>query len=125
MKTILIVDDEFGIVETLTELLQDEGYGVVSASNGREGLACLDASCPDLAIIDTMMPIMDGPQMLKAMRALPRYAQLPVVLISSAPKSIATHGFDHGVLFFSAFLRKPFSLQELLSVLTQILGENQ
>jgi DNA-binding NtrC family response regulator len=50
MKTILLVDDEYALVETLTELLQDEGYRVIAAANGKDGLTRASAENPDLVI---------------------------------------------------------------------------
>lgn len=113
MTTVLIVDDEFGIVEALEDLLTDEGYRVVSASNGKAGLALLEAEHPDLAIVDVMMPIVDGLEMVRRLRALPEHRTLPVILMSAAPKPAALRG-DDGTFAVEAFLRKPFMLRELL-----------
>ena len=70
MKTILIVDDEYALVENLAELLRDEGYRVVSAANGTDGLARVASEKPDLVITDLMMPIADGRELVRGVRAL-------------------------------------------------------
>jgi two-component system response regulator VicR len=70
MKTILVVDDEYALVESITELLQEEGYRVVSAGNGRDGLAMLQKEKPDLVLVDFMMPIADGKELVGGMRSL-------------------------------------------------------
>jgi CheY-like chemotaxis protein len=57
MATILIVDDEFAIVEMLTAVLEEEGYQVISAQNGMEGLTCLKKVQPAMVLCDLMMPI--------------------------------------------------------------------
>ena len=67
-KTILIVDDEFGVLEVLEFILSDAGFTVVSALNGQEALARLEETRPDLAIVDFMMPILDGNGVIKAIR---------------------------------------------------------
>jgi CheY-like chemotaxis protein len=56
-KTILIVDDEFGILEVLESILSDAGFTVISAINGQEALARLQKTVPDLVILDFMMPL--------------------------------------------------------------------
>ena len=63
VQTILVVDDEFGVVEVLTAALEDEGYRVMAAANGRHGLERLAENRPDLVIVDFMMPILDGAAM--------------------------------------------------------------
>ena len=65
MKTILVVDDENVLVETLTELLEFEGYHVVTAGNGKDGLAQWVKEDPDLVLTDLMMPFTDGLQMVR------------------------------------------------------------
>ncbi len=116
MKTILIVDDEFGLADALSDLLADEGYRVLSAANGKDGLARLEKDHSDLALIDVMMPILDGQGMLRIMRSTAAYKSIPVILMSAAPKSAEN---AHEI---SAFLRKPFDLQTLLDTLARVIG---
>jgi two-component system, OmpR family, response regulator VicR len=85
-KTLLIVDDEFGVLEVLEFILKDSGYTVVSALNGREALARLQETKPDLAIIDFMMPILDGNEVIKAMRADDKLRDIPIILTSALPE---------------------------------------
>ena len=77
MKTILIVDDEYALVENLTELLQEEGYRVVSAANGKDGLERLQKEKPDLVLTDCMMPLADGRELVRSMQALPEFHWSP------------------------------------------------
>lgn len=83
MATVLIVDDEYGIVELLEAVLFDEGHRVLTASNGRHGLSVLETRKPDVIFLDYMMPIMDGASMLSHMRSDPALRDIPVVLMSS------------------------------------------
>src|ERR1700748_2459900 len=84
---ILVVDDGFSVAEVLQSVLADAGHEVVMAVNGRQGLELLGKRRPDLVLLDFMMPIMDGPAMLKAIKADPAYRDVPVVVMSSLPES--------------------------------------
>ena len=117
MKTILLVDDELAIVDTIAEVLAWEGYRVVTAANGREGLAAVKSERPDLALVDFMMPLMDGVQMLLALRADPTHAALPVVLITAAPMALPAE-----IRASTPVLAKPFDVSSLLRVIRDQLG---
>jgi CheY-like chemotaxis protein len=117
MKTILVVDDEYAIAETLQELLSDEGFRVVTASNGVEGLRQVEAEKPHLVILDLMMPVMDGRAMLQALRANPETENLPVILTTAA--SLAPEGDERRV---SSFIRKPFSIDAMLEKVNSLLN---
>jgi two-component system response regulator VicR len=119
MKTILIVDDEFAIVETLTDLLDEEGYSVMSAGNGRVALELLDRRAPDLMLVDIMMPVLDGRELVTRMQSRPEWAAVPVVFMSAVPQSIAFARGGKPPPFY-AFLRKPFDLHALLAILKKL-----
>ncbi len=121
MKTILIVDDEFGIVDALSILLEDEGYRVASASDGREGLARVKDKKPDLIVMDVMMPMMNGIEMLRALRADGANDAIHVIMMSAAPEpKEASAARAAGQL--SAFLRKPFPLKNLRECIHRLIG---
>jgi CheY-like chemotaxis protein len=122
MKTILVVDDEYALLDTLTELLQEEGYRVVSAANGRDGLARLQVEKPDLVLTDLMMPIANGRELVRGMRALAEHHSTPVIMMSATTKEAALSD-DRGELEVSAFLRKPFPWQKLREVIIRLIGE--
>ncbi|MCP3139400.1 response regulator [Pyxidicoccus xibeiensis] len=111
MKPILIVDDEFGIVEALRDLLADEGYRTVVALNGREALERMAEERPAVVLLDYMMPVMDGPALLAAMQQDADLRDIPVVMMSASHESRWRH------LPCAAFLPKPFELEQLLAVL--------
>jgi CheY-like chemotaxis protein len=117
---ILVVDDEFSVAEVLQSVLADAGHEVVTAVNGQQGLELLGKRRPDLVLLDFMMPIMDGPAMLKAMRENPAYRNLPAVVMSSLPES-AVAGAASGM--YAAFLRKPFKLAAVTNIVKTVLSQ--
>ena len=107
-RTIVLVEDDEGIRETMAALLEDEGFAVAQAADGAEGLAVLArVADPCLILLDLWMPVMNGWQMLEALRADERLCALPVVVISAAGDLPPPAGA-------AAFLRKPIGLEVLL-----------
>jgi CheY-like chemotaxis protein len=117
MKIILVVDDESGVTESLSALLSDEGYHVLTALNGHQGMEKLAGLNPDLVMLDLMMPIMDGPTMLQAIQSDPQYQDLAVVMMSSIDESIVARTCSG----YAAFLRKPLEASSVLGTLSQLL----
>lgn len=115
MPTILILDDEAAIGELARSLLEEEGYRVVLAPNGREGLRLLREERPGLVISDVMMPLMDGLAFARAMQDDPVHAHLPLILMSAAGRGIVD-GVPH-----TAFLAKPFDLVALIALVAGLL----
>ena len=119
MTTVLVVDDEPLIAMALEAALEDAGYRVATAANGRQGLERLaEAPRPDLVLLDMMMPVMNGPAMLAAMAADPDLAGIPVVVLSSLPEE-AVRAPARGV---AAVLRKPCTAQGGLGAIARALG---
>jgi two-component system response regulator VicR len=126
MKTILLVDDEYGLLETLTEVLREFGYRVVSASNGRDGFLRAEKEKPDLIITDFMMPIADGMELLRDIRASPPLRSLPVLMISATRRDVAlSRQHKGGTLKPDAFLGKPFELEPFLKVIERLIGKGE
>jgi len=117
MKTIFIVDDEYSIVESLTDLLVEEGYRVASAINGRDALAAISVQHPDLVLTDLMMPAMDGRQLLAHMREDPDLREIPAILMSAASLPRDLDEFA-GIPVF----RKPFQIEALLDEIARLLA---
>ncbi len=117
MKTILLVDDEYAIVEVLTGILEDEGYAVLVAGNGREALERMAETKPDLVLLDRMMPALDGEGTLAAMREDPRLASVPVVLMSATALERGTE-LDAR----TRFLRKPFHVDDLIDTIAALIA---
>jgi DNA-binding response OmpR family regulator len=119
---ILVVEDEFGIAEVLQSALTDAGHDVMIAINGSQGLERLKETLPDLVILDFMMPVLDGPGMLRKMKNTPEYSSTPVMLMSSLPESAVMQETD-GI--YDVFLRKPFRLRTVLGMVNSIVGRTE
>jgi CheY-like chemotaxis protein len=124
MKTILVVDDEYALVENLTELLRDEGYRVVSAANGKDALERVVAEKPDLILTDLMMPISDGREFVRSVRTLPAFSTTPIIMMSATSKEVALSD-SHGPLDVSCFMGKPFPWKSLYDAVVTLIGPSR
>jgi CheY-like chemotaxis protein len=85
-NTVLVVDDDVDLRESLGDVLRDEGYAVALASNGKEALALLPGlKRPCGVVLDIAMPVMNGTQFYQEMRAVPAFADISVVIFSCDP----------------------------------------
>jgi CheY-like chemotaxis protein len=116
-RTILIVDDEFGILEVLESILSDAGFTVISAINGQEALARLQKTVPDLVIVDFMMPLLDGAGVIKAMRADERLRAVPALLARALPEKTVSERCNG----YNVFLRKPYKTDRLMEEISRLL----
>ncbi|WP_129640839.1 response regulator [Peristeroidobacter agariperforans] len=119
MQTVLVVDDEFGVAEVLQSILEDEGYRVGTAINGKQALARLSELTPDLIMLDYMMPIMDGTQTLAAIRNNATFAKVPVIMMSSLEEASVRETCTD----YDSFLRKPFRAMAVLKTVAQLLEQ--
>jgi diguanylate cyclase (GGDEF)-like protein len=110
-STILIVDDEIVSRYTVEILLESEGYNLVFAENGEEALKKAIELIPDLMLLDVMMPGMNGFQVCQQLRANPRLAELPVVMVTALDdRESRLQGLEVGA---DDFMSKPFDQAEL------------
>jgi two-component system response regulator MprA len=109
---VLVVDDEPDIRDSLRDALEDEGYEVAVARNGKEALEALPAlPSPFAVILDIIMPVMSGVEFYAAMRADPRFAGAPVLVSTSDPSRAPS-----GVLI----MKKPIDLDRLLNAVAAL-----
>jgi len=110
---ILIVDDEPDLVSTVEYRLKFADCEVVTASNGEEGLEQARAEKPDLILLDTNMPVMNGHEMLERLRADAALKHIPVLMLTARcePQDIAAAS-AHGV---TDYVTKPFDFAELMA----------
>ena len=107
---VLIVDDEEGIRETLSGILEDEGYDSITASSGEEAIRIVKESIPDIVLLDVWLTGMDGIETLQELRAL--HPDIPVIIISGhANIEIAVKGTKMGAY---DLLEKPLSIEKVL-----------
>ena len=119
--TVLVIDDDPVILELLRVNFEIEGFDVVCARDGDEGLAMAQELQPDVVISDIMMPRRDGLQLLSDLKADPRTEGLPVILLSAkAQKSEVQHGLDMGA---DDYITKPFDPIQLIDRLNAVMGK--
>ncbi|HTE84767.1 MAG TPA: response regulator, partial [Dehalococcoidia bacterium] len=116
--SILVVDDDPGIVGFLELALIDEGYAVRVAANGREALKQIAEFCPNLILLDMNMPVMDGWEFCQRLRSRGTVeGSIPIVVMTAA-RDAADRSRDVGA---QAFLGKPFDLDHLFRVISSLL----
>jgi len=111
--TVLVVDDDPDTVETLRDILREEGHLVLCARNGREALEVVMKRQPDLVLLDLNMPEMDGRAFLAAVRKEPSLSHMRVVVLSGASDARSI-GAEH--------VEKPLRLDTLLGLLRRAEG---
>ena len=119
MGLVLVVDDEFGVAELIEAILTDEGHRVLTAANGRQGLEMLAKEPLDLVFLDYMMPVMDGSVMLQSVVGTPGLKQIPIVMMSSMPEASVAERCSG----YAAFMRKPFTVAEVIGHATQFIHD--
>jgi DNA-binding response OmpR family regulator len=117
---ILIADDDEDIVALVKIRLERAGFRVVTARNGEEALEQARREAPSLAVLDAMMPRLDGYAVLKALREDPVLAATPVVMLSARVHADDIgRGLEAGA---DEYLAKPFRSERLLEVVHELLG---
>jgi len=116
MKTVLIVDDEYDLLQSLTLALEIEGYNLATAGNGKAALDVLKETKPDLVITDVMMPYVSGYELLEAMYRMPGCESVPSVLMSAMGRDAHPPGP------WKVLLPKPFTVDRLIKVVTDLIG---
>jgi CheY-like chemotaxis protein len=121
-KTVFIIEDDTDIRDSLAELLELEGYQVITASNGHEGLDRLTAlgdRLPEVILLDLMMPIKDGFEFRHEQLAHPKWSSIPVIVMSAdanVSQKLKSSGFP-----VPAYLKKPVNLDDILALVAQSL----
>lgn len=115
---ILVCDDERHIVRLIQVNLERQGWNVVTAYDGKEGLEKVKTEKPDLLVLDVMMPYMDGFEVLKAIRKEPDTEKLPVIMLTAkAQDKDVFEGYHYGA---DMYLTKPFNPRELVTFVKRI-----
>lgn len=111
---ILAIEDDVETAESVRSILEEDGHEVHIAADGRKALAELAGWRPDLIILDLLLPALSGHALLRYLRELPEYRQVPVLVLSGALASYQP--FDGA----SAVLRKPFEVGDLVALVSRL-----
>jgi len=109
MLTVLVADDEFAVLEVLSMALEGEGHRVLKAGDGADALRILSSRPCDVIVCDETMPVMNGHQLIAAVRAEPKWAAIPIILMAD------TWGRPLPVIEDAVVLGKPVLLAELFA----------
>jgi DNA-binding response OmpR family regulator len=119
-QTIVVCDDDEGIVDFTTIILNDLGYQVESATNGQEALEVIRATQPDLILLDLWLPILSGEEIMKELKKTESTCDIPVIVVSARKDTaeVATRSQA------ASFLCKPYDISELEGVVKKYLNKN-
>jgi len=118
--TILVIDDEVDILDLLEMILEVEGYHVITAGDGSQGLQLAETHQPDLILLDLMMPGMDGYAVVEMLKAKPDLATIPVIMLTAlAQANERIQGLTAGAV---DYITKPFESQELVLRIESVLS---
>jgi twitching motility two-component system response regulator PilH len=119
MSTILVVEDSVTQREMITDLLRNSGLTVTVATDGVEALEQIQGHCPDLVVLDIVMPRMNGYEVCRRLKSDPKTQNVPVVMCSSKGEEFDRYwGMKQGA---DAYIAKPFQPTELVGTVKQLL----
>ena len=120
MKTVMVVDDDKLSLNSVMKILSDS-YKVVLMTSGEMALSYLSKNIPDLILLDIQMPNMDGFEVMKAIRANPVWADIPVIFLTAdvSPQT-CTKGGGLGV---AGFMAKPLEAERMISGVEAVIGK--
>jgi len=122
MKTILLIEDNIDIRENTSELLELQGYQVISAENGKTGLALAKERKPDIILCDILMPGSDGYEVLQGLTNDMAVSSIPFIfLTASVEKKEVEKAFGLGA---HGYIQKPFEPEELFRTIEAFLSES-
>ena len=111
--TVLLVEDESAQREMLAYNLEAEGFDVITADNGEDGLILVDENDPDLIVLDWMMPQLSGIEVCRRLKSNSKTCQIPVIMLSARADEVdRVHGLETGA---DDYVAKPYSVIELMA----------
>jgi CheY-like chemotaxis protein len=122
-RSVLVVEDDLDIRDAVVEILQDEGYDVSAAADGRQALDLLEtlAPLPDIILLDLMMPVMNGFQFREEQLKKPALARVPVLIVTADAHAMA----KAEALQAAGFIQKPLKIQPLLDTIERVLSQEK
>jgi len=122
-ETVLIIEDEPSLVEVLSYNLEKEGFEVLTASNGRDGLERARAVLPDLVILDLMLPLIDGLQVCAQLRGDAKTQNIRILMLTArSEETDEVVGFNVGA---DDYVTKPFKIRPLIHRIKALLRRNE
>ncbi len=118
VQSVLVVDDDPNIRKMIIAALRREGYEFAEAPNGKEALEIMRAQRPDVVVLDLMMPIVSGWEVLQERENDPELRQIPVIIVSATRAPEIATAVDKGIC---AFLPKPFDIAALSALVRSCL----
>ena len=116
---ILIVDDETDYVQTVQDMLEISNYSVISAHNGKQALNIIPQQQPDVILLDLIMPVMDGIELLKRLKSNPEFKNIPVIMLTGQSElGDVARAQECGV---DDYIVKPFDRNLLLEKIKQVI----
>lgn len=110
--TVLVIEDERSLVDVLTYNLGKEGFEVISATDGQDGLRRAQSSLPDLVVLDLMLPVIDGLQVCRELRSDPRTQNMRILMLTARSEEVdEIVGFSMGA---DDYVTKPFKVKPLI-----------
>lgn len=123
-KTVVCIEDEQEMIELVKLILNRQNIEVVGALGGREGLSKIEATDPDLVLLDLMMPEMDGWEVYQKMKASEQMRDIPVIVVTAKAQSIDRVLGLH-IARVDDYITKPFGPQDLLDSVSRVLEERE
>lgn len=117
MKKVLVVEDDSALRDVVEEIIEGEGYSVITARDGEEGLQRLADDRPALVISDVMMPRLNGWQLCQAVASTPSLQSIPVIMMTASPNIGGGVGCA-----YAALIAKPIDFDQFLGTITEIIG---
>ncbi|MFH1540246.1 MAG: response regulator [Elusimicrobiota bacterium] len=122
-KKVLVIEDDYSIREMLKDILIETGFDVVSATNGREGIKEIYQECPDVVLLDCMMPEMNGYEVVETIRKDQLFVNLPMIMLTAnSSEADQVKGIQLGV---DDYMTKPFSRQILIAKIKTMLNRKE
>jgi len=120
MKTVLVIEDNLEIRENMSEILELEGFRVIAATDGRNGLQMATEDLPHIILCDILMPSLDGYAVLTAIKKNPVTHDIPFIYVTaSAEKSEVKLAMDMGA---DGYVRKPFDISDLMEAINKVVA---
>ena len=122
MKRILVVDDDVNYARCISLFLAKQGYAVNVAGDGREAMALVSETWPDLILLDVAMPVMDGMSFAHVLRSIERWAHLPILVVTASSLDPLKEMLETGIVQ-NVMIKSRFSLRQLVAEIERLTAD--